>query len=120
MEDRDGKMLVVILSGPEDFPRARQGLVFALNAERTGMLKDVQLLFFSSGVELLDPKGREAETFRHLLAQVHEEGLVPRACSGNLAQFKLQDAARDLEVEPVGAQVIIPARIREGYQVITF
>ena len=113
-------MLVVILSGPEDWTNARQGIVFALNSERAGMLETVELLFFGAGVRLMDAGFVHAPEFHGLLKECDEEGLVPRACSGNLAEFKLQAQGKKLGLDPVGAQTYIPSKIRDGYQVLTF
>ena len=111
---------MVVLSGPENWINARQGVVFALNAERAGMLGSVELLFFGSGVRLLDSTFDKAAEFRSLLEECREEGLTPHACSGNLAEFHLLDHGKNLQIDPVGAQTYIPAKIREGYQVVTF
>jgi hypothetical protein len=114
------KMLVVVLSGPENWTNARQGIVFALNADRAGMLSSVELLFFGSGVKLLESGFPQAREFKLLLDECRSEGLIPHACSGNMAEFKLLDRGKELNLDPVGAQTYIPAKIREGYQVITF
>lgn len=120
MAKRSGKMLVLILAGLEEASRALQGLKFALHTEQTEIMADVEILFFGSGVQIFGDSSLLSIEARKIMAQCQEEGLVIKACSGNLNDYKMQEAAGALGVEPVGVPVYIPARIRDGYQVITF
>ena len=113
-------MLVLIVAGLDEGARALQGLVFALHTEQTELLADVEILFYGPGVRIFGDSSPQSLEVRKIMARCQEEGLVIKACSGNLHEYKLQDAARELGVEPVGVPVYIPTRIRDGYQVITF
>ena len=113
-------MLVLILAGLGESARALQGLKFALQTEQTEMMADVEILFYGSGVQIFGDSSPLSVEARHIMTLCQEEGLAIKACSGNLNEYKMQDAAGTLGVEPVGVPVYIPTRIRDGYQVITF
>jgi len=114
------QLLVIVLSGPESAMRARQGIKFALNTARTGMMNEVELLFFGSGVSLFDPAHDWYEEFGELVSICSEEGVAILACTANAKEFRITERVKELGARLLGAQIHIAARMRDGYGVITF
>ncbi|MFC2171259.1 DsrE family protein [Acidobacteriota bacterium] len=114
------KLLVVILSGPDLRMRARQGIKFALNTFRSEMMDKVELILFGPGVSLLDPHHPWFDEASELLADCSKEGVMTMACMANAKHYRVTESARQLEVKLLGAQILIPSRIKEGWGVMTF
>lgn len=114
------KLLVVILAGPTDSERARQGLVFAKNARKMGLLDEVEVLFFGPGVQFLsdeyDPEGE----FKRLVQENYELGSPVSACVSNLRRYSLQEEVKEHNVLPEEAAFLISDAVKDGYEVVTF
>lgn len=119
--DMAHSMLVLLIADPESqASRCEQGLLFALNAARTDVLDQVCVMLSGDGVRILDNAIDGEGTFATLLEDLRSAGVETVACTGNLGRHQLAQAARNAGVPPAGAQVYVPARIREGFEVVTF
>ncbi len=114
-------MLLLLVANPErDGARCEAGLLLALNTKRTDILNEVRVMLYGSGVRILDAEIDERDRFGDLLRRLADEGVEVVACSGSLLEHGVGLAARELGIAPAGAQVYLPARISEGFSVVTF
>ena len=111
---------LVLLTGKRDLFRARQALVFAMNAKKVGILEEVRFLFFGPGVELLDLEPPDNREIRDLVEKLHQRGITVSACISNWRHFGLMDQALKHNVFAEPASVLISELVKDGYQVISF
>lgn len=115
------RMLVLLVADPESQEsRCEQGLLLALNSARTDMLEEVRVMLSGDGVKILDETIDADGTFAELLDHLRTAKVEIVACTGNLGRHGLAESARNAGIPPAGAQVYVPARIREGFEVVTF
>lgn len=114
------KLLVIILAGRNDLDRARQGLAFAKNARKLGLMADVQVLFFGPGVQLLDPGD---SNYRELEASLKEFGQLKvgvAACVSNIGKYGLTEKLDRTLVVAEEAAFLISDHVKKGYQTVSF
>lgn len=115
------RMLVLLVADPEtQASRCEQGLLLALNSARTDVLEEVCVMLSGDGVKILDGALDDDEKFAGLIDSLKDAGVEIVACTGNLGRHGLAESARSAGVPPAGAQVYVPSRIREGFEVVTF
>ncbi|MCW3992192.1 MAG: DsrE family protein [Candidatus Bathyarchaeota archaeon] len=119
-----GKLLFVILSGPDNPNRVRWGLRMALNTyahpygER--VLDEVKVLLFCSGVSIVDPGAPSHEEFRKRLQDLREAGVEVASCVSIADPLGLVEGSKALGIKLVHASVYVAERVSEGYTVMTF
>ncbi|MEM3097057.1 MAG: DsrE family protein, partial [Nitrososphaerota archaeon] len=84
-------LLVVIISGPAEFEKARQGLRAARNLKRGKMLDTVRVFLVGPGVLLLDRENIIYSSVEEWLKTLKEVGVQVSACAGNIRVYGLQD-----------------------------
>ena len=115
-----GKLLVIIVSGWEDFEKARQGLRVARNLARGGMVDGLGMLFLGPGVNLLDRTAENYSVVESFLKELREKGVVIRACHGNLRVYGLEDRFDKNLVVADDAATVVAEYISKGFAVATF
>ncbi len=108
------KIVVLVLSGPDDRRKVTTGLMFAKIAKESGELQDVKLIISAQAVDIF----READ-FRDTLEDV-KGSLMPMVCKMNA-----EGAGVVKEVESFGAPLAAVGKelirmLNEGYEVLTF
>ncbi|MEM2872294.1 MAG: DsrE family protein [Candidatus Caldarchaeum sp.] len=116
---KDLKVLFIIVSGPEEVERARQGLRIARNMAREKMA-EVKMLFIGPGVYLLDPQNPHYKMVKDYLTALNEAGAYVAACAGNLKAYNLYEKIdRNLVIADDSTSVVAEAA-GKGYSVISF
>jgi len=113
------KLLFIILSGPEDIERARQGLRIARNIIREKLAKSLRLLFVGPGVRLLDPDNPHYDLVKNFLAEIVGHAYIA-ACAGNLRAFNLESKVDKNLVVFDDSTAVVAEAVSEGFTVITF
>lgn len=119
-----GKLLFVILSGPEEVNKVSWGLRMALNTythpygERK--LDDVKVLLFCSGVSIVDPSNPHYGEFREKLLDLKRAGVEVASCVSIAEPLGLAEDTRALGIELVHASEFVAERVSEGYTIMTF
>ncbi|MEM1943470.1 MAG: DsrE family protein [Candidatus Caldarchaeum sp.] len=113
------KFLFIIVSGPEEVEKARQGLRIARNMAREKMA-EVRMLFIGPGVHLLDPQNPHYKMVKDYLTALNEAGAYVAACAGNLKAYNLHERIdRNLVVADDSTAVVAEAA-GKGYHVVSF
>lgn len=119
-----GKLLFVIVSGPDDVNRVSWGLRMALNTythpygER--ILENVRVLLFCSGVSIVEPTGSHSEELREKIRKLVEAGVEVASCVSIAEPLGLVGESEELGVKLVHASVYVARCVSEGYAIITF
>jgi|Deesub1362A_J573_1020465.scaffolds.fasta_scaffold39461_1 hypothetical protein len=108
------RLVVLVLSGPEDRRKVITGLKFAKMAKESGELEDVRLIISAQAVGIF-----KDETFKDLIEEVNASVSV-KACKMNAegAGVVKEVEASGVPLSPVGKELI--DLIKEGYEVISF
>jgi hypothetical protein len=108
------KLVVLVLSGPEDRRKVMTGLMFAKMAKESGELEDVRLIVSAQAVDIF-----KDEAFKNLIQEVNAS-VSMKACKMNAEGAGVADdvAASGVPLAPVGKELI--DFINEGYEVISF
>lgn len=115
------RLLVVIASGPEDEPRALEGLLLARAVHEIGMIDTVGVLLTGPGVACLDPDAAGADRLRDAVEALLEAKVPVAACTRSLAEHRLLDAAAALPaIRPVGAPTFLADAITGGARLLSF
>jgi len=113
------KVLFIILSGPDEIEKARQGLRIARNMARERMA-EVRMLFLGPGVHLLDPHNPHYKMVKDYLTALNEARAYVAACAGNLKAYNLDDKIdRNLVIADDSTTVVVEAA-EKGYYVVSF
>ena len=82
--DMSGKLLFMIISGPESPNKVRWGLRMALNTYThpygEKLLDDVKVLLFCGGVSIVDPEASHYEDFKERLLDLEKAGVETASC----------------------------------------
>ncbi len=119
-----GRLLVTILTGPEDPYRVGWGLRIALHAfihpygEKE--LDNVCVLLFARGVTIVDPKVPSFSEFRERIEALKKAGVEVVACVSGLQELGLEKEAEALGIKAVHASVYVSTHTSEGYTIMTF
>jgi hypothetical protein len=121
---RTGKLLVTILTGPEDPYRVNWGLRIALNTfihpYGDKELDDVCVLLFARGITIVDPKTPGFAEFRQRIEALRKAGVEVVGCISGLQELGLEKEAEALGIKPVHASVYVSTHTSEGYTIMTF
>jgi hypothetical protein len=109
---------VVLTTGKEAFVRANAVLQMTLMVRRSGQMP-VELLFLGPGVEILRANQKNSPQFDQQLAALREAGVRIAVCEVSLESLGLSEAER-FEADAVKGGVEIAARLRAGWNVLTF
>lgn len=119
-----GKLLIVILSGPEEVNKIRWGLRMALNTYThpygEKILDDVKALLFCGGVSIVDPGNPHYGEFRERLLALKNAGVEVASCVSIAKPLGLEEETESLGINLVHASVYVSERVSEGYTVMTF
>ena len=118
MPESDHSTLVVLTTGKEAFVRANAVLQMTLMVRRSGQMP-VELLFLGPGVEILRANQKNSPQFDQQLAALREAGVRIAVCEVSLESLGLSEAER-FEADAVKGGVEIAARLRAGWNVLTF
>ena len=108
------KLVVLVLSDPEDKRKVVTGLKFAKMAKESGELEDVRLIVSAQAVGIFkDP------AFRDVIEEV-KTAVPAMACKMNAdsAGVIKEAEAYGIPVVPVGKELV--NFIKEGYEVVSF
>ena len=119
-----GKLLFVILSGPEDVNKVRWGLRMALNTYKhpygEKQLDDVKVLLFCGGVSIVDTSNPHYSEFREKLLDLKRAGVEVVSCVSIAKPLGLEEEHKALGIELIHASVFVAERVSEGYTIMTF
>ncbi|MDW8084402.1 MAG: DsrE family protein [Candidatus Caldarchaeum sp.] len=87
----DSRLLFVIISGPDQFEKARQALRIARNTAKERHAKEVRILFLGPGAKLLDPDNPHYDLVRKYASEMKEAGVYMAVCAGNLRAYGLYE-----------------------------
>lgn len=107
------KILALVISGPNQKPKALAGVNFARVAHENGA--EVRVVFLAEGVQVAlsqDPDIAGA------LEQLKERGVVPMVCRRILENTGAPLELPGFEVTYVGAELV--RAVDQGFQVISF
>lgn len=114
------RLLFVILSGPDEIEKARQGLRVARNAAKEGHVGEVRMLFLGPGASLLDPDNPHYELVKKYASEMKEAGVYLAVCAGNLRAYGLYEKFdKSLFIADDSTAVITEAAIK-NFVIITF
>jgi hypothetical protein len=108
------KVVVLVLSDPEDKRKVITGLKFAKMAKESGELEDVKLIISAQAVGIF-----KDSSYREVIEEV-KASVNAMACKMNVDAIGI---AKDVEsygipVAPVGKELI--KLIKDGYEVVSF
>ncbi|MEM4417848.1 MAG: DsrE family protein [Nitrososphaerota archaeon] len=113
-------ILFVIVSGPNEFEKARQGLRAARNLKRGRLVEDVRVFFVGPGVLLLDRENENYGLVEEFLQAYKQYGVRASACAGNLRVYGLEEKIdKNLVIADDTAAVLAEA-VAEGLTIATF
>jgi hypothetical protein len=113
-------ILIVIVSGPNEFEKARQGLRAARNLKKGRMVENVRVFFVGPGVSLLDRENKNYGLVEEFLKALKQHGVRVSACAGNLRAYGLEGKIdKNLVIADDTAAVIAEA-VTEGLTIATF
>jgi len=119
-----GKLLIVILSGPEDVNRTRWALRMAMNMYThpygEKVLEDVKVLLFCSGVSIVDPSTPSYEELSRRLRDLKQSGVEVASCISIAEPLGLAVESKAQGIKLVHASVYVAEKVSEGYAVMTF
>ena len=110
-----GKILVLVLSGPENTFRVASGLGFAYAAHRQGA--EVKVIFFADGVRV----PLETERYPQLaerLRDLTQAGILPVVCKRNLEVLEKPTELPGFDVHYIADDLVRAAG--EGFAIISF
>ncbi|BAJ51212.1 hypothetical protein CSUB_C1361 [Candidatus Caldarchaeum subterraneum] len=114
------RILFVILSGPNDFEKARQGLRIARNIAKEKIATEVKLLFVGPGTTLLDPDNQHYDIVKHYATELNQAGARCTVCAGNLRVYKLEEKIdKNLFIADDSTAVVAEAALN-GFTILTF
>lgn len=113
-------LLVVILSGPTDFERARQGLRAARNLKRGNMLDVVRVFLLGPGVQLLDRESSIYPTMEEWLKTLRAVGVPVAACAGNIRAYGLEEKIDKNLVTADDTAAAFAEAVEQGLTIATF
>lgn len=113
-------VLFIIVSGPEEIEKARQGLRIARNIAREKFVDEIRMLFLGPGARLLDPENPHYDIVRKYAGEMKEQGVRLLVCAGNLRAYNLYEKFdRSLFVADDSTAAVVEA-VKEGLTVLTF
>jgi len=119
-----GKLLFVILSGPEEVNKVSWGLRMALNTFKhpygEKILDDVKVLLFCGGVSIVDPGCPHHKEFREKILNLKRAGIEVVSCVSIAKPLGLEQEYETLGIELVHASVFVAEKVSEGYTIMTF
>ena len=114
------KLLVLIVSGPEQPAKVKAGLGFAIVAKQSPDLDAVKLCFFADGVDVLTETNRAR--FAKLVDKAQELNIVTIACQLHAEQKGIADEIRrvdpEIDLHYVGEDLV--KALTEGYEMVSF
>lgn len=114
------KLMVMIVSGPDQPAKVKAGLGFSIVAKQSAELEDVKLCFFADGVEVLTETHRTH--FAKLVDKIQELDIVTIACQMHAEQKGIADEIRrvdpQIDLHYVGADLV--KAVTEGYEMVSF
>jgi len=113
-------ILIVILSGPGEFERARQGLRMARNLKRGRMVDHVRVFFLGPGVQLLDRDNPVYTMVEQFLKSLKDLGILASACAGNLRVYGIEEKLNKNLVIADDAAAVFAEAVAEGLTIATF
>ncbi len=114
------KILFVVVSGPEEFEKARQALRIARNIARKKFAEDVRILFVGPGVRLLAPSNSYYKLVDDYLAELNDLHVYVAVCAGNLKAYNLEEKINKRLVIEDDATAVISEAASKGYTILTF
>ncbi len=108
------KLVVLVLSGPENRRKVITGLKFAQMAKESGKLEDVRVIVSAEAVDIF-----KDEFFKDLIKEVNAS-VSMKACKMNAEGAGVADYVESsgVSLSPVGKELL--DFINEGYEVISF
>lgn len=108
------KLVVLVLSDPEEKRKVFTGLRFAKMAKESGELEDVKLIISAQAVGIF-----KDSAFKDVIEEV-KAGVPAMACKMNVEAAGVTEDVESygIPVAPVGKELI--KLIKEGYEVISF
>ena len=120
----NGKLLVVITSGPEDVNKVSWGLRMALNVHThpygEKLVDEVKVLLFCGGVQIVDPSTPHYEGLSKRLQDLRDAGVEVASCMSIALPMGLEEESQTLGVECVHASVYVAQCVSEGFTIMTF
>ncbi|MEM1946883.1 MAG: DsrE family protein [Candidatus Caldarchaeum sp.] len=116
----DSKILFIIVSGPDEVEKARQGLRIARNIAREKLAKEVRVLFLGPGIYLLDPSNKHYKLVSDYLTALRESGVHVAACAGNLKAYGLEEKFDKKLVVADDAAAVVAEAASRGFITATF
>lgn len=119
-----GKLLIVIISGPEDHYNVQWGLRMARNTwthpYEDEKLESVKVLLFGKGVGIVNQKLEESPVFEESLLGLKEIGVEVSACVSITEPLGLVDEMNNLGIQLVHASQYMIKHVNQGYQIMNF
>jgi hypothetical protein len=119
-----GKILFMIISGPEEVNRARWGLRMAYNTFThpygEKLIDEVRVLLFCEGVKLVDPTAKYYLEVKQRLQDLVDAGIEVASCVSIAEPLGLVNASKAVGIESVHASAYVAQSVSEGYTTITF
>lgn len=114
------KILFIIVSGPDEIEKARQGLRIARNIVREKLAKEVRVLFLGPGTRLLDPSNKHYKLVSDYLMDLKESGVYIAACAGNLRAYGLEEKLDRQLVMADDSTAVVAEAVANGFVTATF
>ena len=119
-----GKLLFVIISGPESPNKVRWGLRMALNTYThpygEKILDNVKVLLFCEGVSIVDQGSSHYKEFNEKLHDLVEAGVEVASCISIAKPLGLEEITKAKGITLVHASVYVAEQVSEGYTIMTF
>ena len=115
-----GKVLFVILSGPNEVEKARQALRIARNMAREKIVEDVRILFLGPGATLLDPSNPHYSLIENFLRALNQLKVYVAVCAGNAKVYNLEEKIDRQLVIMDDSMAVFAEAVEKGYSVATF
>jgi hypothetical protein len=120
----NGKLLVVILAGPDDPERIKWGLRLALHCHShpygERLLNDVKVLLFGAGVSIIDPQNAFYAEFKERILALTDAGVEVAVCVSIASALGLEKQAEDLGLDLAHASVYTAKQVSRGYTIFSF
>ncbi len=114
------KLLILIISGPDQPSKVKAGLGFSIVAKQSPDLEAVKLCFFADGVEVLTETNRAR--FAKLVDKAQELDIATIACQLHAEQKGIAEEIRrvdpQIDLHYVGEDLV--KALTEGYEMVTF
>ncbi len=115
-----GKIAIVINSGWDQKDKVTSGLHVAkriFDAKEENQIETVEVFLFTGAVKLLETIPTEVDkSLQELIAT----GILVGACSNQVKNWKLEDAAEHYQIQLEFARDAFSRYAREGFTVLTF